>query len=192
MDSGSALSPDFARLVWFAIALAGVFIAVAFYRRRSSMDTAQTPAPALGKIVYHDAPTVRVTDSQHFDRLRKSLRLSAGQHADVVHAHPIIGPRFRVTLNGVVMHDAIEAAHISVVFNGNQVSCGPLAKEISYNEFYVPRAARDESRSAVFYYNESGNALEFMRIKVNDIDSAKKTAEIEAMQMRGNWPGSEA
>jgi hypothetical protein len=192
MDSAALISPDYTRLIWFAIVCAVALICLSVYRRnRSSLEPNEKPA-TVGSIVYNDAPTVRVTDSQHFDRLRKVVRLSAGQHTDIVQSHPIVGPRFRITFHGLVMHGASEAAHVSIVFHGNQVSCGPLAREVNYNEFYLPRAAREESRSALFYYNESGNALEFMRIKVNDIDSAKKTAEIEAMQMRGNWPGSEA
>ena len=193
MDSAALISPDYTRLIWFTIACAVALIGFSVYRRtRSSLESSEKPAATVGTIVYNDAPTVRVTDSQHFDRLRKVVRLNAGQHTDIVQAHPIVGPRFRITFHGLVMHGASESAHVSIVFHGNQVSCGPLAREVNYNEFYLPRAAREESRSALFYYNESGNALEFMRIKVNDIDSANKTAEIEAMQMRGNWPGSEA
>jgi hypothetical protein len=192
MDSAALISPDYTRLIWFAIVCAVALIGLSVYRRnRSSLEPNEKPA-TVGSIVYNDAPTVRVTDSQHFDRLRKVVRLSAGQHTDIVQSHPIVGPRFRITFHGLVMHGASESAHVSIVFHGNQVSCGPLAREVNYNEFYLPRAAREESRSALFYYNESGNALEFMRIKVNDIDTEKKTAEIEAMQMRGNWPGSEA
>lgn len=193
MDSAALIAPDYTRLIWFAIAFAVALIGLSVYRRqRSTLEPSEKPAAPVGTIVYNDAPTVRVTDSQHFDRLRKVVRLTAGEHSDIVPAHPIVGPRFRIAFHGIVMHGASESAHVSIVFHSNQVSCGPLAKEVNYNEFYLPRAAREESRSALFYYNESGNALEFMRIKVNDIDSATKTAEIEAMQMRGNWPGSEA
>ena len=192
MDSAALISPDYTRLIWLAIVCAVALIGLSVYRRNRSSLESNEKRSTVGTIVYNDAPTVRVTDSQHFDRLRKVVSLSAGQHTDIVQSHPIVGPRFRITFHGLVMHGASESAHVSVVFHGNQVSCGPLAREVNYNEFYLPRAAREESRSALFYYNESGNALEFMRIKVNDIDTAKKIAEIEAMQMRGNWPGSEA
>ena len=192
MDSAALISAEYTRLFWLVIAFAVALIGLSLYRRnRSSLESSEKSAVPVGTIVYSDAPTVRLTDSQHFDRLRKVVRLTAGQHTDIVQAHPIVGPRFRIALHGIVLHGASECAHVRIVFHGNQVSCGPLASEVNYNEFYLPRAAREESRSALFYYNESGNALEFMRIKVNDIDASKKTAEIEAMQMRGNWPGSE-
>jgi hypothetical protein len=191
MESGPLISQDFTAVIGFVIAFAAIFVGLALYRRsRASLVATEEPALPVGTIVYHEAPTVRVTDSQHFDRLRKVVRLSAGKHADIVQAHPIVGPRFRISLHSILLHGVSEAAHVTVVFNGNQVSCGPLAKEVSYNEFYIPRAVREDSRSAVFYYDESGNALEFMRIKVTSIDAAAQTAEIEAMHMRGNWPGA--
>jgi hypothetical protein len=193
MDPGLLISAEFTSFVWFAIAFAGMLIALAFYRRsRSGLDASEKPALPTGTIVYRDTPTVRLSDSQHFDRLRKTASLRVGKHVDIVQAHPLVGPRFRITLHGIVMHGASEAAHISVIFNGHQVSCGPLGKEVGYNEFYIPRAARDESRSAVFFYNESGHALEFMRVKIAALDANAQTAGVEAMQMRGNWPGSEA
>ena len=59
------------------------------------------------------------------------------------------------------------AAHIAMSFGGTRVSCGPLVKEIDFNEFIVPRAGAT-SRAAVFHYRESGDSLDFMRIKVRN------------------------
>jgi hypothetical protein len=189
MDSGPFISSDVLTFLSLVLALASVSVGYLIFRRARSEHHAD-PAPPI-KISYRDAPTVRVSDSQHFDRLRKVFNLTAGEEVDILHSHPVVGPRFRVTLHGIVMHGASDAAHLSVVFHGQQVSCGPLGRELGYNEFYIPRAARDESRSAIFHYTESDNALDLMRIKVNSIDVSRGTAQLEVMQMRGNWPGSE-
>jgi hypothetical protein len=181
---------DVSQAVWFAFALAGVGLAAVAYRRsRASLDASQAPSPATAKLVYSDVPTVRIVDSQHFERLRKVVSLSPGEHSDILQAHPLVGPRFRITLNAISRNGASDAAQIGVVYCGVQVSCGPLAKELGYNEFLMPRAASDESRSAVFHYQENGNALDFMRIKVKGIDASAGTVELEVMQMRGQWPG---
>lgn len=189
MESASIISSDLLTCLGLVLALASVSVGYLIFRRARSTQTVEPPAPV--KIVYRDAPTVRVSDSQHFDRLRKVLNLTAGEEVDILHSHPVVGPRFRVILHGIVMHGASDAAHLSVVFHGQQVSCGPLGRELGYNEFYIPRAGRDESRSAIFHYTDSDNALDLMRIKVNSIDVSRGTAQIEVMQMKGNWPGSE-
>lgn len=193
MDSSSLHIADLSQLIWFAVVLAAALIGVAVYRRsRGAMQTEQTaPAPVV-KAAYSDTPTVRVLDSQHFDRLRKSVQLMPGQHSDIFPTHPIVGPRFRITLHAISTHDAAEAAHVTVVYAGVQVSCGPIAKEVGYNEFLLPRASRDESRSAVFHYQESSHTLEFMRIKVSAIDRSTNTVELEVVQMRGRWPSGDA
>src|SRR5690606_15116593 len=193
MDSSSLHIVELWQVIWLAVVLAAALVGIGIYRRsRGVIEVEHTaPAPPVAKIAYSDAPTVRVLDSQHFDRLRKPVHLTPGEHVDILPAHPIIGPRFRIRLNGISGHGANEAAHITVVYAGVQVSCGPLAKELDFNEFLVPRASRDESRSTVFHYRESSHALEFMRLKVSAIDRSTKTVEIEVVQMRGRWPGEE-
>jgi hypothetical protein len=193
MDSSFLHIIELSQLIWFAVALAATLIGVGLYRRSRSVIEAENTAPApVARIAYSDTPTVRVLDSQHFDRLRKPVHLAPGQHVDIFPAHPIVGPRFRISLHAISMHDAAEAAHLTIVYAGVQVSCGPLAKEVGYNEFLVPRASRDESRSAVFHYQESSHTLEFMRIKVSAIDRTSNTVELEIVQMRGRWPGGDA
>jgi hypothetical protein len=193
MESSALFSSDLIHLLGLSAVLACALIAFALYRRsRPTLDVEQTSAPAAASIAYRDAPTVRVIDSQHFDRLRRTVRLAKGEQIDVLASHPIVGPRFRLTLKSIEMLDATPAAHLEVVYSGIQVSCGPLAKEIGYNEFLVPRASRDESRTAIFHYHESGEALEFMRIKVNAIDVSGGSGEFEVMQMRGSWPRADA
>lgn len=193
MDSSSLHITDLSQLIWFAVVLAAALIGVAVYRRSRGTIEAERTAPApVAKVAYSDTPTVRVLDSQHFDRLRKPVHLAPGQHADIFPTHPIVGPRFRISLHAISTHGAAEAAHLTVVYAGVQVSCGPLAKEVGYNEFLLPRASRDESRSAIFHYQEGSHTLEFMRIKVNAIDRSRNTVELEVVQMRGRWPGGES
>jgi hypothetical protein len=79
-------------------------------------------------------------------------------------------------------------AHIAVEFGGTAVSCGPLVEEIAFNEFVLPRASRDDSRNSVYYYQERGDALEFMRIKLRSIDASEGWADIDVMQVSGHWP----
>lgn len=188
--TSTLLISDISQLIWFAVALAAVLIGVATYRRSRAVIDPQQSVRAPTNLVYRDAPTVRVVDSERFDRLRRVVRLAPGEHADLLQAHPVVGPRFRLTLNAIAAHDAAEAAHLSVAYAGTQLSCGPLSKELGFNEFLVPRASRDASRSAVFHYRESGDVLDFMRIKVRSIDSSANMVEFEVVHTRGKWPGT--
>lgn len=194
MDSSSLHITELWQLIWFAVVLAAALVGVGIYRRsRSVMEVEHTaPAAPVAKLAYSDAPTVRVLDSQHFDRLRKPVHLTPGQHVDIVPDHPVVGPRFRISLHAITTHGAAEAAHLTIVYAGVQASCGPLAKEVGYNEFLVPRASREESRSAIFHYQEGSHTLEFMRIKASAIDRSTNTVELEVVQMRGRWPGGES
>ena len=128
MESSALFSSDLIHLLGLSVVLAGALIAFALYRRsRPTLDVEQASAAS---IAYRDAPTVRIIDSQHFDRLRKTVRLARGEQIDVLASHPIVGPRFRLTLKSIEMLDATPAAHLEIVYSGVQVSCGPLAKEL--------------------------------------------------------------
>ena len=146
-------------------------------------------AAAPGKIIYNDAPTVRVADSQRVDRRRKIVRLAAGEHVDILETPEGMEPRFRITLKSVVR--MADAAHIAIEFGGTRVSCGPLVQEKSTNEFIVPRALGDEPRSSIFHFYEKGSSLDFMRIKVRSLDAAAGTAELDVMQVSAHWPKAE-
>jgi hypothetical protein len=177
-------------LLSLTVAIAAAFVAAGMYWRRQhgSVEPAVRAAP-VGKIVYRDAPTVRVVDSQRVDRLRKLARLEAGEFIDVVETRAGLPPRFRVTLKRIVEVEGGAVAHIGVEFGGAAVSCGPLVEEISFNQFVLPRATRDEPRNCVFHYQESGDALDFMRIKLRTVDAAAGWAELDIMQVSGHWPG---
>ena len=192
MDSSSLLSAQLPLLLCLAVAVTGGLIAAIFlHRQRAAHAIAmqRTAAPAAGKIIYSDAPTVRVSDSQRVDRRRKIVRLTAGEHVDILETPQGMEPRFRITLKSVVR--MADSAHIAVAFGGTRVSCGPLVQEQSTNEFIVPRALRDESRSSVFHYYEKGSSLDFMRIKVRSLDAAAGTAELDVMQIAAHWPAAE-
>lgn len=194
--SATSVLPNLPQLLALAIAVTAALIAVGAYllRHRPSALAGMHRQPISAKpkegIVYRDAPTVRVVDSQRVDRLRKVVRLAAGAHVDVLETRVGMTPRFRITLKRVVRLDDTAVAHIAVDFGGTAVSCGPLVEEIAFNEFVLPRAARDEPRNSVFHYQENGDSLDFMRIKLRGIDMDADIAEIDVMQVSGHWPAA--
>jgi hypothetical protein len=192
MDSSSLLFAQLPLLLCLAVVVTGgVIAALCVHRQRAAAALAmqRAAAPAPGKIIYSDAPTVRVADSQRVDRRRRIVRLSAGEHVDILETPDGMEPRFRITLKSVVR--MADAAHIAVAFGGTRISCGPLVQEISTNEFIVPRALGEESRSSVFHYYEKGSSLDFMRIKVRSLDATAGTAELDVMQIAAHWPPAE-
>lgn len=192
MDSSSLLFAQLPLLLCLAVAVTGgVIAALCLHRQRAGAALAmqRAAAPAPGKIIYSDAPTVRVADSQRVDRRRRIARLSAGEYVDILETPEGMEPRFRITLKSVVR--MADAAHIAIAFGGTRVSCGPLVQEQSTNEFIVPRALGEESRSSVFHYFEKGSSLDFMRIKVRSLDATAGTAELDVMQIAAYWPPAE-
>ena len=199
LQTTSLAFTEFTQVAAWLIAVVAMLIAAASYLRRhrpylllSSLRQAEPGAgaakPTAADIIYRDAPTVRVVDSQRVDRLRKVARLQVGSQLDVLETRVGITPRFRITLKGVDQRADLETAHIGVDFGGAEVSCGPLVHEVAYNEFILPRVSREEPRSAVFHYHENGNSLDFMRIRLRHIDTQARTAEIDVMQVSGHWP----
>jgi hypothetical protein len=186
MDANFLYATELTQLVCLAVAFTAGMIAAGAYwhRQRAAFATAHAEP---GKIIYNDAPTVRVVDPQRVDRRRKIARLAVGEHLDLLETPPGFEPRFRVTLKAI--SSTTDAAHIGVGFGSTQVSCGPLVQEQAPNEFIVPRAHRDEPRSSVFHYHENGSSLDFMRIKVRSLDPAAGTAELDVMQVASRWPG---
>jgi hypothetical protein len=191
MESISTFTMDLPRLLCLAIALAGVLLAVASFVRRHRYPTTAmqrvAATPPAGKIIYHDAPTVRVAESQRVDRMRKLVRLAPSESVDVLENRGTPVPRFRITLKAIGQRDDGPTAHIVVSFGGTAVSCGPAVEEVGHNEFILPRSGRDEPRTSVFHYHERGDALDFMRIKLRGIDAASGAADFDVMQVSGNW-----
>jgi hypothetical protein len=182
---------DLPKLLCLVIALVGGALAATTWWRRhrpSAMAGAQRTA-SPGKIIYQDAPTVRVVDSQRVDRIRKIVRLAVNESVDILETRGSPVPRFRLTLKEI-MKDAMPAVRLVVEYGGTPLSCGPLVKELGHNEFLLPRVAREEHRSAILHFHERGDALDFMRIKLRGVDVATNVAEIDVMQVSGNWPAS--
>lgn len=178
---------DVAQQLWL-VGVLTAFIVAAVYWRRQHAPVSPARAAAPGPIVYRDAPTVRVSDSQRVDRTRKIVRVKTGESVDVLATAPGLPTRFRITLKNIVENSDLEAAHLAVEFGGTQLSCGPLVHEIACNEFVLPRATRDEHRSSIFYYHERGESLEFMRIKLKSADAGTGLVELDVMQLQGHWP----
>lgn len=176
---------DVLQQLWLAVGLVAAFIGAALYWRRQQAPASATAATP-GTIVYRDAPTVRVNDSQRVDRARKLLTLKNGESLDLLATAPGLPPRFRITVKNIVA-GGDEAAHLLVEFGGTQLSCGPLVHETACNEFILPRAGRDEHRSSIFYYHERGDSLEFMRIKLKSADADAGVVELDVMQLHGHW-----
>lgn len=181
---------DVVQPLWLAVGLLTAFIGAALYWRRHAPISPSRAAAAPAPIIYRDAPTVRVSDSQRVDRTRKIVRVSAGESVDVLTPAAGLPPRFRISVKNVVEGSDLEAAHIVVEFGGTQLSCGPLVHETAFNEFVLPRATRDEHRGSVFYYRERGDSLEFMRIKLKSTDISTGRVELDVMQLNGHWPSS--
>lgn len=187
---------DLPKLLVLVIALVGgLFAASAWWRRHRSwpaigMQRGARGGASPGKIIYHDAPTVRVVDSQRVDRIRKVVRLTEGEFVDVLEQRGTPIPRFRITLKTILTDGDAPAARIFVEYGGTALSCGPLVQELGHNDFVLPRTARDDPRTSVVYFHERGDSLDFMRIKLRAVDNASRSAEIDVMQVSGNWPAA--
>lgn len=180
---------DVVQQLWLAVGLLTAFIVAAVYWRRQHASVSPARAAAApGPIIYRDAPTVRVSDSQRVDRNRKIVRVNAGESVDVLAPAAGLPPRFRISVKDIVAGSDVEAIHIVVEFGGTQLSCGPLVHETAFNEFVLPRGTRDEHRSSVFYYHERGDSLEFMRIKLKSAERSTGLVELDVMQLNGHWP----
>jgi hypothetical protein len=181
---------DVAQPLWLAVGLLTAFIVAALYWRRLHAPVPHARAAAApGPIIYRDAPTVRVGDSQRVDRTRKIVRVNAGESVDVLATAVGLPPRFRITVKNIVEGSDLEAAHLIIEFGGTQLSCGPLVHETAFNEFVLPRATRDEHRSSIFFYHERGDSLEFMRIKLKSANMSTGLVQLDVMQLHGHWPG---
>lgn len=195
MDPVAPYFADLPKLLVLAIALVGALYAGSMWWRRhrsSALIGMQrtTRAASPGKIVYHDAPTVRIVDSQRVDRVRKIVKLAAGEFVDILENHGAPIPRFRVTLKRILTDGDAPAARILVEYGGTTLSCGPLVQEMGHNDFVLPRTARDDPRTTVLYFHERGDALDFMRIKLRAVEAETNSAEIDVMQVSGNWPAA--
>jgi hypothetical protein len=189
MDSSVSYISGLPQLLLLTVAFTAGLIAILShrYRQRTSALANVHASAAPGKIVYSDAPTIQVSDAQRVDRIRKVVRLAAGEHVDILEPAAGLPPRFRITLKTISRREGSDAAHLAVQLGGTRIGCGPLVEELGPNEFRVPRAAGDEPRSVLFHYHESGSALEFMRIKVRSLHPDEGNAALDVLHVRGHW-----
>jgi hypothetical protein len=195
MDSiPPSLLDELPRILVLAIALVGALLAATTWWRRhrpsafAGVQRTARLASDPGKIVYQDAPTVRVVDAQRVDRVRKIVRVTAGAFVDILPNRSGPMPRFRITLKHILTDGDAPAARIFVEYGGTALSCGPLVQEVGHNDFVLPRTARDDPRTSIVHFHERGDALDFMRIKLRAIEPATDSAEIDVLQVSGNWP----
>jgi hypothetical protein len=186
---------DLPKMLILAMAFVGALFAATTWWRKHGHPTigphrAVRQNAAVGKIIYHDAPTVRVVDSQRVDRVRKIVRLAVGEQIDILDSRGAPVPRFRITLKEVLTDGDAPAARIFVEYGGTTLSCGPLVQEIGNNDFILPRTSRDDPRTSVVHFHERGDALDFMRIKLRAIEPSTNSAEIDVMQVSGHWPAT--
>ncbi|HLS81740.1 MAG TPA: hypothetical protein VK025_10090 [Steroidobacter sp.] len=189
MDTPSLHIPEIASLLWAAVAFAAL-VASAYRRRRQRLpitESAGTP-PGPSYITYDDAPTVRVADCERVGRRRKLVRLALDESVDIVEPHPRLPPRFRITLKRILEIEGGPAAHVVVEFGGAAVNCGAEVRELGFNEFLMPRYGRNEPRSSLSHFQENGDGLDFMRVKLRAADAAEGWAEFDVLQASSRWP----
>jgi hypothetical protein len=133
--------------------------------------------------VYDDAPTVRVNDSKRVDRLHRTLTLSIGEHVDLLDLTFDRIPRLRLSFAGFDQ----EYARIAIELGGAIAGCGSLVKEISPNQFLVPRAAQEEQRASILHFHGKGEAVSFLRVKVSSMHPEQQSVELNVLHVCGQW-----
>jgi hypothetical protein len=161
-------------------------------KRDSTLRTRRSDAaPAL---VYTEAPTVRIGDSQRIDRLHRVVSLKEGAHADFLDLTFDRIPRLRVALVGVehVAADdhklaAQDYARIHVELGGAIAGCGALVKEVGANQFLAPCATQDEHRCSILHIYGKEDSVSFLRIKVLSLNTAEHSADVDVLHVCGQW-----
>jgi hypothetical protein len=136
---------------------------------------------------YTDAPTVRVSDTQRIDRLHRIVSLKAGEQADLKDLTFGRIPRLQLAFSGVEHDSGQDYAHIRIELGGATADCGESVKELSDNDFLVPRASTNEQRSCILYFCGKSDAVSFLQVKVRRIDAAEQSAAIDVLHVRGRW-----
>lgn len=140
-----------------------------------------------GELVYTNAPTVRLTDTQRIDRLHRIVSLKAGEHADLTDLTFGRVPQLRVALAGIEQEAGQDFAHITIELGGAVASCGDSVKELKQNSFLVPRAKHDEQRSSILYFCGKTDAVSFLQVKVRQLNAIEQSAAIDVLHVKGRW-----
>jgi hypothetical protein len=173
-----------------ALVIATVLI-VYFARRQNPhqslpiLRTGSMPRVAPQGIIYNDAPTVRVTQHERFNRVRKKVALHVGEKSQAFDSVQGSSSAPRLALH------AIEngAARFSLDLGSATAICGPSVRECAPNEFSASPSSADDQRSSVFYLREGLGSLAFMRVVLTRLDDA--TAEFDVLTLSGVWHGNE-
>lgn len=179
---------------WRIALAAALLLGYALYKIYTSRNELRQrdPAGVAGGsgLVYTEAPTVRLTDTQRIDRLHRLLTLSPGERADLRELTFGRLPQLRVTFVGVEHESGEDFAHLQIDLGGAEAGCGSEVKELKENHFLVPRAHPDEQRTSILYFCGKPDAVSFLQIKVPRIDAVKQTAAIDVLHIRGRWSES--
>jgi hypothetical protein len=160
--------------------------------RKSQRDgsfNAGAPASGQGGLVYTEAPTVRVGDSQRMERLHRVITLNAGQHVDVLDVAFERIPRLRIALSAIETDaaDRRDYARLQIELGGALAGCGSQVKQLGPNEFLAPLASREEQPYSILHFAGQGEALSFLRIKVIRLDVATNSADVDVLHLSGRW-----
>ncbi len=161
-----------------------IYWARAAARREHSEATDYTRTT---KLVYTDAPTVRLSDTQRIDRLQRVVSLKAGQHADLKDLTFGRLSQLRVELTGIEQESGEDFAHVRIELGGAAATCGAAVQELSQNDFLIPRAGKDDQRSSVLYFCGKNDAVSFLQVKVRLLDAVEQSAAIDVLHVRGRW-----
>jgi hypothetical protein len=172
--------------------VAALLIGFLIYKWTGSRRTEAPPAKAKiraesDEIVYTNAPTVRLTDTQRIDRVHRIVSLKAGEHADLPDLTFGRVPQLRVVLTGIEQESGQDFAHIKLELGGPVAGCGDSVKELNENNFLVPRAALDEQRCSILYYCGRPDAVSFLQVKVRQLNAVDQSAAIDVLHVRGRW-----
>ncbi len=145
-----------------------------------------------GELVYTNAPTVRLTDTQRIDRLHRIVNMKSGEYADLNDLTFGRLPRLRLVLKGIENESGQDFAHIKIDLGGATARCGDAVKEIMENSFLVPKVSTDEQRSSILYFCGKPDAVSFLQVKVKQLNAVDHSAAIEVLHVRGRWEGGVA
>jgi hypothetical protein len=189
---GSALQATWFGIdAWRICSVAALILGYALYmlfRRGGKQGSEKKKIRAeSGELVYTDAPTIRLTDTQRIDRLHKVVSLKRGEQADLVDLTFGRLPKLRVLFHGIENERGQDFAHIKIDLGGASAGCGDSVKEITDNSFLVPKAANDEQRTSILYFCGKADAVSFLQVKVKQLNPVDQTAAIDVLHVRGRW-----
>jgi hypothetical protein len=186
----------FVGLIAAAAALWAVFRRWRRTRSSPTLDLVAAPSAPQPVVARGDTPTIRLGDSQRIDRLHKVISLQAGEYVDLLDLTFDQIPRLRITfinverVEGDEQHPAPrDCARIHLELGGAIAGCGALVKEVAVNQFLVPRATQDEHRCSILHFHGKDDLVNFLRVKVLNLDSERQSVDVDVLHVSGQWAG---